>query len=217
MLEILDLSREVNFTFEKLLGHYLLLILFAFNRISVFQHLTLVCTVNVLWTLVKRWVIVQLVSAWLYGGLIWLVDIWVSVFSLFLFSVFLEVKVRNVASLLVSAVLGVSQRRLCEDHFWVCRFFRLSDRRLVVLLVLMVPTRGWIDWRGSILINSWSFLVQYGKFWWLIGLIFRLHNSFLILENRNAWLNFVVVLLLGTVSLVVLRKWLVDWLNGYEF
>lgn len=48
VLKVLDLSCKVNFTLEKLLGHDLLLILFAFTRICVFLHFALVSTVNVL-------------------------------------------------------------------------------------------------------------------------------------------------------------------------
>ena len=48
VLKVLDLSGKVNFTLEKLLGHDLLLILFAFSRVCVFVHFALVSTVNVL-------------------------------------------------------------------------------------------------------------------------------------------------------------------------
>ena len=70
MLKVLDLSGKVNFTLEKLLGHDLLLILFAFSRICVFLHFALVSTVNVLGALVEHLLMIQLVRTRLYGLLL---------------------------------------------------------------------------------------------------------------------------------------------------
>ena len=67
-------------------------------------------------------------------------DVCGSFVSLFDLSVFIEVVVRNVASFGFFAACGVSQRRLCEDHFRVRWFFGACSGRKVVQLVLRVST-----------------------------------------------------------------------------
>ena len=134
MLKRLYLSCEVNFTFEKLLSHNVLLVRIFVDRFSILRLLLHpFSSVGILrgrTALIS--LILKLIRAWLYDAALIFIVL-VLLFLCLVSWVLFQVVVRYVASLLFLgyATNRISESGFCQNHFLLSKFFSGRRRRLV--------------------------------------------------------------------------------------